>query len=277
MFPDRITSKFYGGIIFLSSGIIFRFVRSLITQPWRFGQLKRPRATLLNAIGGQTDRQVPTYPFLHIAEYPDDDFSHVLGYGISDHTPSNLQKISKLKIEEVIRLKRPIDTQGCGIDRSFYISSDDLLEEIGDFDEQYGAPYNLYERLLASYPRVAIAAEFKRASPSKGDINIKVNIVDQCLMYAEAGAAVVSVLTEYRHFKGTLDDMKTVRKATQARLKSDRPLILRKDFIFDRYQILEARAYGADTVLLIVAVLGVDQLTDLISFTRKQGMEPLVE
>ena len=92
--------------------------------------------------------------------------------------------------------------QGCGIDRSFYISSDDLLEEIGDFDEQYGAPYNLYERLLASYPSVAIAAEFKRASPSKGDINIKVNIVDQCLMYAEAGAAVVSVLTEYRHFKG---------------------------------------------------------------------------
>lgn len=79
-FPDRSTSKFYGGILFLSSGVILRFVRSLITQPWRFGQLKRPGATLLNAIGGQTDRQVPTlYPFLHIAEYPDDDFSHVLG------------------------------------------------------------------------------------------------------------------------------------------------------------------------------------------------------
>lgn len=82
MFQDKSsTSKFYGGILFLSSGVILRFVRSLITHPWRFGQIKRPGATLINSIiGGQTDRQLPiSYPFLHVTEYPNDDFSHILG------------------------------------------------------------------------------------------------------------------------------------------------------------------------------------------------------
>ena len=94
--------------------------------------------------------------------------------------------------------------QGCGIDRSFYVSADDLTEEIVDFDEKFSTPLNLFDQLASRDPQMAIAAEFKRASPSKGDINTNVNIVDQCLLYAEMGAAVISVLTEFRHFKGTL-------------------------------------------------------------------------
>lgn len=125
-----------------------------------------------------------------------------------------------------------------------------------------------------------MAAEFKKASPSKGDINADLDPVEQCLKYTQAGVSVISVLTEFQHFKGTLNDMKRVRIATQKWCTEHsilRPAILRKDFILDRYQILEARANGADTVLLIVAVLGVKQLEDLITYSRRLSMEPLVE
>ena len=127
---------------------------------------------------------------------------------------------------------------------------------------------------------MAIAAEFKKSSPSKGDINIDVDPVTQCLEYTKGGVSVISVLTEHTHFKGSLDDMMAVRLATQqwSSLNSmRRPAILRKDFILDKYQVLEARANGADTVLLIVAVLGVHQLSDLINYCRELGIEPLVE
>ena len=127
---------------------------------------------------------------------------------------------------------------------------------------------------------MAIAAEFKKSSPSKGNINIDLDPAIQCLEYAKGGVSVISVLTEYAHFKGTLEDMKKVRLATQEWSLSNskpRPAILRKDFILDKYQILEARVNGADTVLLIVAVLGVQQLSDLIMFSRELGIEPLVE
>eukprot|EP01038_Epipyxis_sp_PR26KG_P013558 gene13558-18195_t len=231
----------------------------------------------------------PYLQHLHISEYPNDDYSHILGYNesikemLGNNTSeipklTKLQEISKLKISEVIKNKTPIDTQGCGIDRSFYISSDDYYSEIREFDEIHGKPINLKDRLLSLYPKMAIAAEFKRASPSKGDINVNLDAVTQCLQYAEVGAAVISVLTEFRHFKGTIEDMRQVRLATQSKLgPNNRPAILRKDFIFDRYQILEARANGADTVLLIVAVLGVNQLKDLIDFSRAMNLEPLVE
>ena len=85
---------------------------------------------------------------------------------------------------------------------------------------------------------------------------------EQAAKYAEAGAAILSVLTEPKWFKGTLDDMRDVRLATESR--SSRPAVLRKDFVVEEYQILEARAYGADTVLLIVAILEVDRLNALI-------------
>lgn len=95
-----------------------------------------------------------------------------------------------------------------------------------------------------------------------GDIAPDLIASEQATKYAEAGAAILSVLTEPKWFKGTLDDMGDVRLATESR--SPRPAVLRKDFVVEEYQILEARAYGADTVLLIVAILEVDRLNALI-------------
>ncbi len=221
------------------------------------------------------------YPsHIHVKEYPTDDYDHILGIDDSAHEPSRLQRITALRLKEVSLNKEPIDTDGCGIDRSFYVSAEDLEDEIKDFDSVHGGTLDLQQRILDTQPIMAIAAEFKRASPSKGDINLQASAVEQCVKYADVGAAVISVLTEYIHFKGTLADMRNARLETQKAAKlanRQRPCILRKDFILDRYQILEARANGADTVLLIVAILGVNQLKDLMSFCRKNDMEPLVE
>jgi len=129
-------------------------------------------------------------------------------------------------------------------------------------------------RLAQSPP--ALMAEIKRASPSKGDIDITANAPLQALKYATSGASVISVLTEPTWFKGSLDDMRTVRRALDS-LGASRPAVLRKDFIVDEYQILEARLAGADSVLLIVAILTPEQLQRLYAYSLSLGMEPLVE
>ncbi|KAI8355583.1 indole-3-glycerol phosphate synthase-domain-containing protein [Blakeslea trispora] len=121
----------------------------------------------------------------------------------------------------------------------------------------------------------ALLAEVKRASPSKGNIDVTANAAKQALDYAMAGASVVSVLTEPKWFKGTIHDMRQVREAITH--LPNRPCVLRKDFIVDRYQILEGRVYGCDTVLLIVAMLSDEVLHDLYNYSKSLGMEPLVE
>jgi anthranilate synthase/indole-3-glycerol phosphate synthase/phosphoribosylanthranilate isomerase len=118
-------------------------------------------------------------------------------------------------------------------------------------------------------------AEIKRASPSKGAIALNANAAQQALTYALAGASVISVLTEPTWFKGSLLDMRLVRQAIDN--LPNRPAVLRKDFILDEYQVAEARLYGADTVLLIVAMLPPDRLKSLYSYSVSLGMEPLVE
>ena len=115
----------------------------------------------------------------------------------------------------------------------------------------------------------------QRASPSKGDIAAGIVAGEQGLKYAQAGCSGISVLTEPKWFKGTLDDMRDVRR--QVASMDRRPAVLRKDFLLDEYQVYEARVYGADTVLLIVAVLEEAELTALIKCARGLGMEPLVE
>lgn len=122
---------------------------------------------------------------------------------------------------------------------------------------------------------ISLMAEIKRASPSKGPIAMKINPAQQAQTYARAGASVISVLTEPSWFKGSLLDMWLVRQAIDS--LPNRPAVLRKDFIFDPYQIAEARLFGADTILLIVAMLQADQLKNLYDYTLKLGMEPLVE
>lgn len=130
-------------------------------------------------------------------------------------------------------------------------------------------------RLRAGAP-MALIAEIKRASPSKGDIAPGIVAPRQAMQYARAGAAGISVLTEPTWFKGTLDDMLQVRQAL-GQLGDKRPGVLRKDFILDPYQVLEARAYGADAVLLIVACLDDATLRGLLDCTHEWGMEALVE
>jgi len=119
-------------------------------------------------------------------------------------------------------------------------------------------------------PASSVIAEVKRRSPSKGEL---AEIADPAVLarhYAAGGAAAISVLTEERRFGGSLDDLRTVRAAV------DMPL-LRKDFVVDPYQVLEARAAGADLVLLIVAALDDDLLRRLHDQVRELGMAALVE
>jgi indole-3-glycerol phosphate synthase len=119
-------------------------------------------------------------------------------------------------------------------------------------------------------PDLSVIAEVKRRSPSKGDL---ADIPDPAALagqYAAGGAAAISVLTEQRRFRGSLDDLRTVRAAV------DTP-VLRKDFIVTSYQLLEARAAGADLVLLIVAALDDTTLARLHAEARALGLTVLVE
>lgn len=137
------------------------------------------------------------------------------------------------------------------------------------------APVSFLARLNAAPKKPALMAEIKRASPSKGPIALSTNVAQQALTYALAGASVISVLTEPTWFKGTLLDMRLARQAIDS--LPHRPAVLRKDFIFDEYQIAEARLHGADSVLLIVAMLPTPRLHALYEYSRSLGMEPLVE
>lgn len=123
--------------------------------------------------------------------------------------------------------------------------------------------------------RPALFAEIKRASPSKGPISVATSPAKQALIYALSGAHTISVLTEPKWFLGSLQDMLYARLSI-ANLPN-RPAILRKDFILSRYQVLESRLWGADTILLIVSMLPETLLRDLYAFSVELGMEPLVE
>ncbi len=115
-----------------------------------------------------------------------------------------------------------------------------------------------------------LIAEVKRASPSRGLLCPEFDPVKLAKTYAANGAAAISVLTEEKYFQGSLDHLAAIRKEVALPL-------LRKDFIFDPYQVYEARACGADGLLLIVAVLEKEQLGELLSLSRKLGMGCLVE
>ncbi|UKA60402.1 indole-3-glycerol phosphate synthase TrpC [Arthrobacter sp. FW306-2-2C-D06B] len=122
----------------------------------------------------------------------------------------------------------------------------------------------------ASRDELKVIAEIKRRSPSKGDLASIVDPAALAVQYADGGASVVSVLTEQRRFNGSLADLDAVRAAV------DIPL-LRKDFTVDEYQIWEARAHGADLILLIVAALSDAQLREFSALSHELGMNVLVE
>ncbi len=122
-----------------------------------------------------------------------------------------------------------------------------------------------------SSDRINVIAEFKRRSPSKGVIREAADPVEIAQEYGSAGAAAISVLTEENYFDGSLDDLRAIRSAVRLPL-------LRKDFIFDEYQLYEAANAGADAVLLIVAALDDGPLSSLREIAEdKIGMDALVE
>lgn len=117
--------------------------------------------------------------------------------------------------------------------------------------------------------KTGIIAEYKRKSPSKGIINDRDSVESVTKMYAGFGASGISVLTDYNFFGGSLDDLVAARD-------SEVPL-LRKDFIIDEYQIVEAKAFGADVILLIAACLSPKEVKDLARAAKKLELEVLLE
>jgi indole-3-glycerol phosphate synthase len=120
---------------------------------------------------------------------------------------------------------------------------------------------------------VRLIAEVKRASPSKGAIRLYSDPVEIARVYVDNGASAISVLTETKHFQGSLQDLRAIYDA----LGEKRIPLLRKDFLFDAYHIYESRAYGADAVLLIVAILTLGQLKEMLFLSHQLGMKCLVE
>ena len=137
--------------------------------------------------------------------------------------------------------------------------------------KQMPMPLNFSGALLGD--RVRLIAEVKKASPSRGLLVPHFDPVALATCYADNGAAAISVLTEVDHFQGSLDDLRNVREVVSGK----RLPVLRKDFLFDPYQLYEARAYGADAVLLIVAMLSPAQLTELLAVAQSLWLQALVE
>lgn len=134
----------------------------------------------------------------------------------------------------------------------------------------FSSPSHPFRLGLEGWPGRAIIAEVKKASPSRGVIRQNCHHVDIARVYARHGAAAISVLTEAKYFQGSLDYLREIRAHVTLPL-------LRKDFLFDPYQIYEARAYGADAVLLIAAILSDGELGELLALAASLSLDALVE
>ncbi|MEY4276360.1 MAG: hypothetical protein RIS26_823 [Actinomycetota bacterium] len=146
------------------------------------------------------------------------------------------------------------------------------LVSAGELEAKIHAVAPALDVLQAFAPRenIHVLAEVKRASPSKGQLAEIADPAALAKTYEQAGATGISVLTEERRFKGSLDDLDAVRQTVAIP-------VLRKEFIANEYQLLEARAAGADIALLIVAGLTKSDLGRLMSFTLQLGMTPFIE
>jgi indole-3-glycerol phosphate synthase len=125
--------------------------------------------------------------------------------------------------------------------------------------------------------KVQIVAEIKKASPSKGVLAEDFDYLRIARAYALGGAAGISVLTEPFHFQGDLTYLRDIRLSLARDFPGERPSLLRKDFLVEPYEILQSKAYGADTVLLIAALLEESLLHDLLQQARELGLDSLVE
>ncbi|MBU1317910.1 MAG: indole-3-glycerol phosphate synthase TrpC [candidate division Zixibacteria bacterium] len=143
-----------------------------------------------------------------------------------------------------------------------------LTEKYTRMIESVRAPRSLIQEIQKDQ-MLSFLFEIKRKSPSKGEMNSTINPVRQALLYQEYHAAGVSVITEEKHFGGSLDDLSEVSATV------DIP-VLRKDFVIDKLQVLEARAHGADVILLIVKLLA-EETADYLRLCAEYGLEAIVE
>jgi indole-3-glycerol phosphate synthase len=162
-----------------------------------------------------------------------------------------LDKIIEHKRKEVEERKKEADVKILEAGRFFTRKTYSLKQFISDPD------------------KTGIIAEYKRKSPSKGIINDIDSVESVTRMYAAHGASGISVLTDYNFFGGSLDDLVAARD-------NDVPL-LRKEFMIDEYQIVEAKSFGADVILLIAACLSPKEVKSLATAARKLGLEVLLE
>ncbi|SMO59260.1 indole-3-glycerol phosphate synthase TrpC [Solitalea koreensis] len=163
-----------------------------------------------------------------------------------------LDKIVARKRQEVIENKSKTATA--------------VLEQSEFFDRSC---YSLREA-LTNPDKVGVIAEFKRRSPSKGILNVDADVAATTQAYVQAGASVLSVLTDVDFFMGCNENVMKARRANQVP-------ILRKDFTIDEYQILEAKAMGADVILLIAAILSPEEINRLAAFAHSLGLSVLLE
>jgi indole-3-glycerol phosphate synthase len=148
--------------------------------------------------------------------------------------------------------------------------SPDVIRLIAQGARDVARPHAMFSALSDSN-RINVIAEFKRKSPSRGEIRGAADAASIAKAYEDGGAAAVSVLTEEDYFDGSLDDLRAVRQAISLP-------VLRKDFIFEEYQVYESAAAGADALLLIVAALDDETLAHLRRITEDElGMDALIE
>lgn len=142
------------------------------------------------------------------------------------------------------------------------------IEDLKSFD-YYSSECKSVVDVFEQRPK-NIIAEFKRKSPSKANINLQANLVKQLETYQNAGASAVSILTDHHFFGGSLEDLIKAKEILSIP-------ILQKDFILDPYQVHEAKAHGADFILLIAKVLSIAEVQQLSTLAQDLGMEVLVE
>jgi len=171
------------------------------------------------------------------------------------HKADILKKILTTKVEEIAR-------------RKLRMSIANLQDIAADMENPRGFQRTLQDKVQANQP--AIIAEVKKASPSKGVIRADFNPVAIARDYAMNGASCISVLTDKEYFQGSEVYLQQVHQAC--------PIpVLRKDFMLDTYQVYEARALGADCILLIVAALADNQMQELAAAAAELGMDVLIE